>query len=312
MPAFTAREIETQSLLEHMRKHRSVLVLGRGGIGKSVFLEHCAGILEAETLVVNLQRVAPFANFLRDLFNRLFDARALDACTFLPDDALYADLEETRKLWMKFNPNNDTKARSLTDSLEKYAARASRMVLVIDDLTGISPTIVPWVIELEQVCTLICATPFEVLHKAGTKRAWKVFEELRLEPLNPRDSNAILEGLMLEHQIHTDDEAVYKQRVLAIAAGIPGELERLVKYHSSEPIVKAREVAQLGQGSVDREESGIALAPTLFALGAFTVAWRYIARARGDLDAYVLSGILVGVFMVARVAFGRALKSKSR
>jgi hypothetical protein len=94
--------------------------------------------------------------------------------------------------------------------------------------------------------------------------------------------------LILEHKIHTDDKAVYKQRVLAIAAGIPSELERLVKYHSAEPMVKAREVAQLGQGSVDREESRIAL-------GAFTVAWRYIARARGDLDADVLSGILVGV-----------------
>jgi hypothetical protein len=64
-----------------------------------------------------------------------------------------------------------------------------------------------------------------------------------------------------------------------IAAGLPGKLERLVKYHSSEPMVNAREVAQLGQGSVDSEESGIALTPILFALGALTVAWRYIARA---------------------------------
>jgi hypothetical protein len=309
---FTAREVETETFLEHVRKQRSVLVLGRGGIGKSALLEHCAGMLEAETLVLKLERIAPFANFLRDLFNQLWTARALDACTFLPDDALYSDLEESRKLWMKFHPNNDTKARSLTDSLEKYAIREARAVIVIDDLTGISPTIVPWIVELEQVCTLVCAVQFEVLRKAGTKRAWKVFEELRLEPFNPRDSNLILEGLMLEYRIHTDDELVYKQRVLAIAAGIPGELERLVKYHSSEPLVKAREVAQLGQGSVDREESGVALAPILLALGAFTVAWRYIARARGDLDAYVLSGILIGVFIVARVAFSRALKSRSR
>jgi hypothetical protein len=116
---------------------------------------------------------------------------------------------------------------------------------------------------------------------------------------------------MLEHKIHTDDEVIYKQRVLAIAARIPGELERLVKYHASEPMVKSREVAQLGQGSMDREESGIALTPILFALGAFTVAWRYIARARGDLHASVLSGILVGVFMMACLAFGRAPKSRS-
>jgi hypothetical protein len=99
---------------------------------------------------------------------------------------------------------------------------------------------------------------------------------------------------------------------LSSADGIPAELERLVKYHSSEPIVKAREVAKLGQCSVHCEESAIALAPILFALGAFMVAWRYIARAQGGLDADVLSGILVGVFMVARTALGRVLKSRSR
>jgi hypothetical protein len=95
-----------------------------------------------------------------------------------------------------------------------------------------------------------------------------VMMNTRPEPPSPRDANAILEGLMLEYRIHTDDQAIYRYRVLSIAAGIPGELERLIKYHSSEPLVKAREVAQLGQGSVDREESGIAFAPILFALDA--------------------------------------------
>jgi hypothetical protein len=37
MSTFTARELETQSLFEHVRKQRSVL--GRGGIGKSALLE---------------------------------------------------------------------------------------------------------------------------------------------------------------------------------------------------------------------------------------------------------------------------------
>ena len=73
-----------------------------------------------------------------------------------------------------------------------------------------------------------------------------------------------------------------------------GELERLVKHQAVEPMVKAREIAQLGQGVVDREESGVAIAPIILALGVFTVAWRYIARTRGDLDACVLLGILVG------------------
>ena len=125
---FIARESETELLLEHVRKHRSVLVLGRGGIGKSALLEHCAGILGAETLVVRISRIAQFANFLRELFTALWNARALDACTFVPEDVLYADLDEARKSWAKYHPNNDTKARSLVDSLEKYAVPESRAV----------------------------------------------------------------------------------------------------------------------------------------------------------------------------------------
>ena len=51
---------------------------------------------------------------------------------------------------------------------------------------------------------------------------------------------------------------------------------------------------------------------TLLVLGAFTVAWRYIARARRDLDADIPSGMLVGVSLIARLAFGRAFKPCSR
>ncbi len=75
----------------------------------------------------------------------------------------------------------------------------------------------------------------------------------------------------------------------------------------------AREqVFETSRGNTKKGLHFVSILLILLILGAFTVAWRYIARARGDLDAYVLSGILVGVFMVARLAFGRALKSRSR
>jgi ABC-type lipoprotein export system ATPase subunit len=71
MPVFTTRESETQILLEHVRKQRSVLILGRGGIGKSALLEHAGGTLEFEMLVVKLERVMPFAKFFRVVLNWL-------------------------------------------------------------------------------------------------------------------------------------------------------------------------------------------------------------------------------------------------
>jgi hypothetical protein len=104
---------------------------------------------------------------------------------------------------------------------------------------------------------------------------------------------------------------VYRQNVLARAAGNPGELVRLVKYHSSETLVHARDVLHAGQQFVDREERGVAILPILIALSAFAIAWRYIARARGDLDAYVISGIVIAAVFVARGFMGRSLKPKS-
>ena len=50
MPALIARESETELLLDHVCKQRSVLVLGRGGIGKSALLEHVARIFRFELL----------------------------------------------------------------------------------------------------------------------------------------------------------------------------------------------------------------------------------------------------------------------
>ena len=77
-------------------------------------------------------------------------------------------------------------------------------------------------------------------------------------------------------------------------------------------MVRAGDVLNLSQTFAERDERGIALAPILFACGAFFIAWRYIARARGDLDAYVLSGIAVGVFFVARLLFSKTFTPRSR
>jgi AAA ATPase domain len=300
---FTAREPQARAILNAVQKHRHVLLTGRSGIGKTALLEFIAPVLEASALTVQLERVAPFGNFLRELHTALWDAKALSGQT--------TDLEADRKAFGKANPNNDTKARSLVETLERWAKDKSRAILVIDDAIGLTPSITPWLVELERVSTLVVAVTPDALRKQGTKRFWKLLEEVRLDPLTARESGELLDKLMTEHRIVVDEPQMYRNRVLAVAAGLPGELVRLVKYHSADTIVHARDVLNPGQQFVDREERGIAIAPIVFALGAFSIAWRYIARARGDLDAYVLSGIAVGVFFVARLLFAKTFKPRS-
>lgn len=300
---FTAREAQARAILNANGKHRSVLLTGRSGIGKTALLEFIAPVLEQSGLTVRLDRVAPFGNFLRELHTALWDAKAFTGQT--------SDLEADRKAWSKANPNNDTKARALVAALEKWAGEKSRAILVIDDVTALTASITPWLVELERVSTMIVAATPDALRRQGTKRFWKLLEEVRLEPLSARESGELLAKLMLEHKIVVDEPEVYKNRVLAASAGVPGEIVRLVKYHSADALVRARDVLNAGQEFAERDERGIAIAPIVFALGAFTIAWRYIARARGDLDAYVISGIAVGIFFVARLLFGNTFKARS-
>jgi AAA ATPase domain len=306
---FIGREAEGRALLTSVQKGRSVLVSGPSGIGKSVLLEFIHPALETDRLTICVDRVAPFGAFLRDTFTVLWDARALG--DQLPADERYKDLETDRKTWTKANPSNDTKARSIIAALEQWGATNTRPAFLIDDVTGITQSVIPWLVELERVCTLIVACTPETTRKTGTKRFWKLLEEVRLNPFSSREAALLLDQLMLEHRVVADHPDVYRQNVLARASGNPGELARLVKYHSSEALVHARDVLTAGQQFIEREERGIAILPIVFALSAFAIAWRYIARARGDLDAYVLSGIAVGVFFVARLLFAKTFKPRS-
>lgn len=94
--------------------------------------------------------------------------------------------------------------------------------------------------------------------------------------------------------------------MLELAQGSPFELHRLVKYHSSEALVRARDIS--GQQFVEQDVKGVSLAPILLVAGAFVIAARYLARVQGDSDLYVLSGIGIGLLII----FGPLIRSAIR
>ena len=267
-------------------------------------LEYLEPVFQQAAMTFMLERFAPFGTFLYELFTQLWDHK------LIPNQS--PDIDADRKAGNKTHPNNDTKARALIECLEKQAQSYARPIVIVDDASGLTPSIIPWAIELEKACILVVSVTPETLQRGGTKRFWKLLEEVKLAPLASRESRVLLEKLVTTWKVVADEPEIYTQNVLARANGNPGELVRLVKYNSAETIVRARDVLNIGQNFVERDERGIALAPIIFACGAFFIAWRYIARARGDLDAYVLSGIAVGVFFVARLFMGRTFTPRSR
>ncbi|MFC4995978.1 hypothetical protein [Rubritalea tangerina] len=82
------------------------------------------------------------------------------------------------------------------------------------------------------------------LLKAGTKRYWKRFVELLIEPLDSKSSAALLEDLIAQYEITADDSEAYRKRVLACAQGSPYELQRLTKQHSGKTVVRVSAIAK--------------------------------------------------------------------
>ena len=89
------------------------------------------------------------------------------------------------------------------------------------------------------------------LKKAGTKRFWKRFEEVRLERFSQKESHDLLEKKIDRYSVTADDMEVYKRKVLALSQGSPYEIDRLVKYHSSQSIVRTGELANYTQSFVE-------------------------------------------------------------
>jgi hypothetical protein len=322
MSDFVGREAEGRAIVVSVQKERAVLLVGRSAIGKSALLEFLQPAFSAFALTICIDKIAPFGNFLRDLHTALWDQKILKNLERGPGPPgaavgpregkaeYYKDIDEARKSFGKLAPNNDSKAKLLVEALEKYKTTANRVILVIDDLSGVTASMIPWIVELERCCTIVAAAYPETVHKAGAKRALKLFDEVKLGELTKKESETLLDQLIAHYRVHADDLAAYRTKVLALSNGIPGELVRLVKYHSTEAIVKVRDVH--GQGFVDREERGIAILPILFAFGGLFIAYRYIARARGDIDGYVLSGIAIAVFFIMQFFLrGGAFKVKS-
>ncbi len=296
---FVGREAEVRTIISNVEAGHSTLIMGEEGVGKTALLEIIHLILE-EKAVVFTERVAPFGSFLKDLFIGLWDKN------LVPEQS--EDLISDLKAWSKLCSNNDAKARYLTELM----AELKGIVLIIDDAGGLTLTSRPHLEAFLDTCTVIAAVHPTALKKNGSKRFWKRFDELRLERLSKAEAKELLELKIERYGIRADEPEIYQRKVLELAQGSPFELERLVKYHSSESLVRTSELGGYSQSFVERDEKGIALAPLLLVFSAAGIALRYIARAQGDLDLYVIGGISIAFFIVAGPLLRKTLKPRSQ
>ncbi|BCZ88183.1 ATP-binding protein [Thermus thermophilus] len=290
---FVGRKEEGRAVLLSVRAGRGVVLSAPPGYGKTALLRELLPALEAWAPVVWTERVAPFGAFLKDLFRGLWDAG-------VPVEGVGRgkDPEADLKAWQRRYPGNEEKARSLLKALKRPEG-VNPITLVVDDATGITPSMVPWLVAFAEAATLVLAVHPETLRKEGTKRLWMRLDRVDLPPLSPKETRELARALVERYGVVAEDLEAYLNRVVSLSGGVPGEVERLVRYVSAEDIVRNRDVGTgYAEGLARREERGIALAPILLVAGGVAIAARYLGLARGEMDLYVAGGLGIAAFVV--------------
>ena len=296
---FVGRDAEVRTILGNVAQGRSTLLIGEPGVGKSALLSVLEPLLQEEGKVVYVGRVSPFGTFLRELFIGLHDVGVVSGES--------GEAQTDLKSWNKLFGNNDERAKELVNLVTEQG-----VILVIDDASGITASARPWLESLVEACTVLAATSPEALNKTGSKRFWKRFDEVQLGRLSKTDAGMMLDGLISRYKVKADEPEMYKRKVLELAQGSPFELVRLVKYHSSETLVRARELSGLGQQFVETDVKGVALAPLLLIVGVFVIAGRAVGRAQGNMDLIVISGIGIGILAVFAPFIRNSIRPKSK
>ena len=70
------------------------------------------------------------------------------------------------------------------------------ITLVVDDATGLTPSMVPWLVAFAEAATLVLAVHPETLRKAGTKRLWMRLDRVDLPPLSPKETRELARALV--------------------------------------------------------------------------------------------------------------------
>lgn len=281
------RTAELQRVLELVAKKRHALIIGDVGLGKSTLLQQVQNRLLAALYVEHL---TPPKAALLSILKQLKELKRLKIAGL---DAEYLDWKEIVKKISRLTVGD------LTDVLVENL-RGKDYVLLIDELERLTPTGVPIVERLLEVCTVVGATRSLT---SGREKLWWQFQQVELPPLNREDAKTLLWQLVDASKVK--DVALFETKVLSAANGNPLAIKQMAEQVANEPEVTQQVIRQLSSSAGVRY---VDLTFCLLIIGAVVVAARFISLGLNDQDLYIIAGVGSALFLVVRYGVFRLLR----
>ena len=291
------RDDLVEQIAREARKGRHLLLTGPVGIGKSAVLEAVIDrlLLRQQRTVIQVNEHQAKGQFL-EIARGLLESGLLKPSA-LELDARLDDLDPAALEWVKIKRQvNRLSIRDLCAVIvPALHAHPGRVLIAVDDLTPVTPTLVAfWLAILDAAQLIACASA----KRPNVAKLWWKLVEIEIPPLAPEHARAIAQIYLQQTGTLVESPPLFIAHLVQQANGNPQALADLLSDSSKERVVDKQRIREMRHAAGVRY---IDFTPVMIVSLASVVGARYLAIGTGDTELYIFAGMLAAVVISLRV-----------